>query len=82
MYRLFEGPPRGILQLIASLVASFIYFFVYDGRYGRRYPTFFEEFQSGNPNDFVVVFTFGLILWIGYSVAVVISDYRATGRLW
>lgn len=82
MYRLFDGPPRGVVQLIISVLASAYYFFMHDGRYGRHYPTIFERFQDGNPNDFQVLFTFGLFLWIGYSVAVTISDYRQTGRFW
>ncbi len=90
MWSLFDCPKRGLTYLALAVIASAVYFFGNPGprntwylapfREGR--PSFFEQFQSGNPNDFAVVFTFGLILWIGYAVAVLISDYRATGRLW
>lgn len=83
MYRLFDGPPpRGIVQLILCLLASAFYFFVYSGRFGRRFPTIFEQFQSGNPDDFAVLFGLGLIIWIGFSIAVVIVDFKSSGRWW
>lgn len=83
MYRPFDGPPpRGMVQLILSLLGSAFYFFVYDGRYGSRFPTTFEQFQSGNPDDFSVLFALGLIIWIGFSIAVVIVDFRSSGRWW
>lgn len=82
MYRLFDGPPRGIIQLIAAMLASLLYFFGTPGRGHSHRPSFFEEFQAGTPSDFAVLFTFGLLLWIGFSIAVTLTDYRNTGRLW
>jgi hypothetical protein len=82
MYRLFDGPPRGIVQLIAAILLSLLYFFGTPGRGYSRRPSFFEEFQSGNPSDFAVLFGFALLVWIGFSVAVTIMDYRSSGRLW
>ncbi|UXN76077.1 hypothetical protein N8D56_25560 (plasmid) [Devosia sp. A8/3-2] len=83
MYRLFDGPlPRGIIQLILSLLASAFYFFIYNGRYRVQRPTIFEQFQSGSPDDFSVLYAGGLLIWIGFSIAVVITDFRNSGRWW
>jgi hypothetical protein len=35
-----------------------------------------EEFQSGNPSDIAVLISLGLLIWIGYAIAVTIMDYR------
>lgn len=78
----WEGPVRGLAQLAASILLSAYYFFVYTGGRDHKHPTMFEQFQTGNPHDLTVLIAFGMILMIGYSVAVVISDYRATGRFW
>lgn len=82
MYKLFDGSPSGIVQLVVSVAASSYYFFVYDGNFRRSRPTFFEEFKGGEPSDFAVLLGLGLLLWIGYSIAVVIADYRSNGRFW
>lgn len=81
MWNLLDGPPRGLLHLGATIGLSALMFVTSPGRGGRG-PSVLEQFQSGNPSDFAVVYTLGILIWIGYAVAVVIADYRSTGRLW
>ena len=92
MYKLFDGPPpRGLVQLILTLLLCGVYFFGSPkprhelgivSFWKTREPSFFEQMRSGSPSDFVVLFTLGLIIWILYSIAVTIVDYRSTGRWW
>lgn len=81
MHRLFDGPPRGIIQLILSVLAAIFYFFYYRGRF-RRHPTIYEKFQSGSPDDISVLFAGFLLIAIGFSIAIFIVDFKKTGRWW
>jgi hypothetical protein len=90
MWNLFDSPRRGLTQLVFACLASAYYFFGTPVRretwgfspFQKREPSYFEQFQSGSPSDFVVLFTLFLIIWIVFAIATVIVDYRATGRLW
>lgn len=74
---LFYDPPlRGPMQLMLVLVSSALYLFYRPGRFMNRRPSVFEEFQSGNPSDFAVLVSLGLLIWIGCAIAVTIMDYR------
>lgn len=79
MRNLFDPPLRGPFQLVLVLVLSAAYFFGSHGPRGipiNRRPSFFEEFQSGDPSEFAVLFSLGLLIWIGYAIAITITDYR------
>lgn len=90
MWNLFESPRRGITQLVLALLLSAFYFFgnpqprhtMALSPFRERRPSIFDQFQSGNPDDFAVLFALGLIIWIIYAIAVTIVDYRTTGRIW
>jgi len=77
----FDGPPRGIIQLILSILAAIFCFFIYRGRHSRR-PTIYEKFQSGSPDDISVLFAGFLLIAIGVSIAILIVDFKKTGRWW
>ncbi len=76
----WDGPVRGHIHLAVAILFSAYHFFLNDGRRGVRHPTMFEQFQTGSPSDFVVLVSLGMIIWIGYAVAVLIVDYR-DGRI-
>ncbi|WP_156385686.1 hypothetical protein [Devosia sp. Root685] len=76
LHYLYDPPVRGPLQLVLVLVSSAIYLFYRPGRFMNRRPSVFEEFQSGNPSELAVLISLGLLLWIGYAIAVTIMDYR------
>ncbi len=72
----WDGPVRGPIQLAGAILGSAYLFFFHDGRWPRQYPTLFEQFQTGSPSDFAVIMSLGMIICIGYAVAVTIADYR------
>ncbi|UXN68238.1 hypothetical protein N8A98_13225 [Devosia neptuniae] len=72
-----KWPASGILQLVIATGMGFLMFTRDNGpRFNRTKPSFLEEFQSGNPSDFAVLFVLGWIIVIGYAIAVTIMDYR------
>lgn len=83
MFLNFNGQPTyGARPLLVSVVSSACYFFIYTGPRGHRHPTIYEAFQSGTASDVQILISLGMIIAIAYSVAVLISDVRSTGRWW
>lgn len=70
----WEGPVRGWVQLVLAVLGSGYFFFLYDGRWGRRHPTMFEEFQSGSPSEFTILFGLAMLIYIGYSITWFVAD--------
>lgn len=83
MYPIFNGIPlHGTIKLIGSVIGAGYFFFFERGSFRYRRPTLHEKFQSGTANDVEVLIGLGMIILIGYCVAVMISDIRSTGRWW
>jgi hypothetical protein len=71
-----KWPASGILQFLAAGGIGFLIFVRPSGRTYRRGPSLLEQFQSGNPSDFAVLFVLGWIIVIFYAIAVTVMDYR------
>lgn len=76
---LFDPPLRGPIHLVLVFLVAAASLFRRGGRYSffsGHHPSVFDEFISGNPSDFAVLFSLGLLIWVGFAIAVTIEDYR------
>lgn len=72
----------GLYQLIGTVFVLAVFSFARPGTYPNKGPSLYERFRSGAANDVDILISLGMIIAIAYSVAVLISDVRSTGRWW